>query len=121
MKTLGQLALILGLAYLGHLLAAGLSAPLPAGVIGILLLLGCLRMKWIAREWIDDAARFLTANMAFFFLPPAVEIIDNMGAVRPVLFRLLLVCAAGTVCAFFATYIAVRLLRKTTGNKEAGQ
>lgn len=113
MKMLSQLAVILGLAYAGHLLAAGLGVPLPASVIGILLLLIALRTGRLAESRVEGAANFLTANMAFFFLPSAVEIIGNVEAVRPVLFRLILVCVLSTAATFFAAYGAVCALQKT--------
>lgn len=121
MKLFGQLAIILAAAYIGHLLAAGLSAPLPAGVLGILLLLAALRLRRLAESSVDSAANFLMANMAFFFLPSAVDIIGNISLVRPVLFRLLAVIILSTAITFLATWHAVRILQKFTGNKEAGQ
>ncbi len=121
MKALGQLAIILGAAYLGHILAAGLSAPLPAGVIGILLLLAALRLRWLPEHKIDTAASFLMTNMAFFFLPAAVDIIGNIELVQNTLFRLLAVIALSTAATFFATYHTACALQKPAGKKKAEQ
>lgn len=119
MKLFGQLAIIFGAAYLGHVLAAGPGVPLPAGVLGILLLLAALRLHWIPEHRIDTAANFLLANMAFFFLPATVDIVGNIDLVRPVLLRLLAVIVLSTVVTFFATYQAVRIFQKLTGRKDA--
>jgi holin-like protein len=119
MKIFAQLALILALAYVGHLCAAVLSVPLPASVIGLLLLLIGLRTGWIPERRIDSAATFLTANMAFFFLPSAVEILGGLELVRPVLFRLLAVVVLGALVTFLATYGTVRVLQKWTARKES--
>ncbi|MCD8139970.1 MAG: CidA/LrgA family protein [Planctomycetaceae bacterium] len=107
---LGQIGLILALAYCGHLAVAGLSVPLPSSVVGLLLLAG-LRLGVVHEAWIGDAAHFLSANMAFFFLPSAVEILENYDRIHPVLVRLLAVCVISTVVTFLAAYWAVRMLQ----------
>ncbi len=119
MKLLGQLGVILAFSYAGHLLAAGLSIPLPASVIGILLLLAGMRTGWIAECRIDQVAHFLLANMAFFFIPSAVEIIENIGVIRPILFRVILICVLSTAATFFVSYMAVCALQKIAGKKDA--
>lgn len=112
MKTLQQIGLIFGIAYCGHLLANGAGIPLPASVIGLLLLLAGLRTGIINEKWIAEASYFLSANMAFFFLPSAVEILDNYHLVHSVLAQLLIVCIASTVLTFLATYVTVVFLQK---------
>ncbi len=119
MKILGQLGVILAFSYAGHVLAAGLSIPLPASVIGIVLLLVALRTGWIAECRMDQAANFLLANMAFFFIPSAVEIIENIENIRPALFRIILICVLSTTATFFMSYIAVCALQKISGKKDA--
>lgn len=109
MKVLGQLGIILGFAYAGHLLAFGLSISLPSSVLGLLLLLGALRLRLVPEEWLGDTAHFLSANMALFFLPPAVGIIENYHHINPVLGKLLFVCIASTL-ATYATVCALQRL-----------
>ncbi|MCD8352671.1 MAG: CidA/LrgA family protein [Planctomycetaceae bacterium] len=108
---IGQIGLILAIAYCGHLAVTGLSVPLPSSVVGLLLLLAGLRLGVVAEAWIGDAAHFLSANMAFFFLPSAVEIIENYDRIHPVLVRLLAVCIISTVVTFLAAYWSVRILQ----------
>lgn len=121
MKIPGQLALILAFSYAGHILAVAAGVPLPAGVIGILLLLAGLRLGWFKENWLDQAAYFLMGNMALFFLPSAVEILENVESIRPVLGRLVLVCILTTVITFVASYATARALQKLTGKKDSEQ
>lgn len=111
MKVLGQLGIILGFAYAGHLLAHGLSIPLPSSVLGLLLLLGALRLRLVPEEWLGGTAHFLSVNMAFFFLPSAVGILENYHHINPVLGKLLFVCIASTLATFIATYAVVCALQ----------
>ncbi len=108
---LGQLGLILAIAYCGHLAVTALSVPLPSSVVGLLLLLAGLRLGLVHEAWLGDAAHFLSANMAFFFLPSAVEIIENYDRIHPVLVRLVVVVVLSTIVTFLASYWAVRILQ----------
>ena len=121
MNILKQFGIILGFAYCGHLLAYGLLVPLPASVIGLVLLLTGLRLRIVSEKWLDDTAHFLSANMAFFFLPSAVEILESYEHIHPVLAKLVLVCIASTIVTFLASYASVRALQKLTGKRSADQ
>ena len=111
-NILWQVGIIFGFSYCGYILAYGLSIPLPASVIGLLLLLVGLRLRIVSEKWIDDAAHFLSANMAFFFLPSTIDLLENHMRIHPVLGELFIVCIASTAVTFFATYHTVRVLRK---------
>lgn len=115
MGVLTQTGIVIGFAYCGHILSAAFAVPLPASVTGLLLLLLALRLRILPGAWIEDATRFLGANMAFFFLPSAVEIIENYLHVEAVLWKLLFICAVSTCLTFLATYASARLFQRLFG------
>ncbi|MCC8190708.1 MAG: CidA/LrgA family protein [Planctomycetes bacterium] len=121
MLILQQLGIILAFAACGHLLANGLGLPLPNSVIGLILLLGGLRLRLLPEWRIGNVAQFLSANMAFFFLPSAVEIVENYAHIQPILLEILVVCTASTITTFCATYAVVRLLHRTRAAGQAGR
>lgn len=112
MRLFGQFAIILCFSYAGHLLANGLSVPLPSSVIGLVLLVAALRLRLLPEKWIADTAHFLSANMAFFFLPLSVEIVENYDHVKDVFAKLMFIAIVSTVVTFAASYSATRFLQR---------
>lgn len=111
MQIIGQLGIIFAFGFAGEILAALLPFTLPSSVIGLVLLLFCLRTGLLKVEQIGGAAGFLTANMAFFFLPSAVNILANYDMLKPVLWKLVIICFAGAALTFLTTYGTVWLIR----------
>jgi holin-like protein len=111
MVILRQLGIILAFGYASELIARYIPIGLPAGVLGILLVLAALGAKVLKPEHLGKTADFMSANMAFFFLPLAVTILQNYGSIGPALMRIIGICIITTVITFAATYATVRFLR----------
>ncbi|WP_112181938.1 CidA/LrgA family protein [Paraliobacillus zengyii] len=62
------------------LLAIGLkhllSIPIPASMIGLVLLFLALFFKIIKLEWVEQGANWLMAELLLFFIPSAVGIVN---------------------------------------------
>lgn len=52
------------------------NIPLPASMIGLILLFIGLQIKLIKLEWVEKGATWLLAELLLFFVPSAVGIID---------------------------------------------
>lgn len=63
---------------LGELAAWLTGGFVPGSVIGMVLLFAALALKLVKAETVKPAARFLTDNMALFFVPVGVGIINSM-------------------------------------------
>ena len=111
MRYIKQLGFILAFAFAGEMIARLVPGGLPASVTGMILLLAALGFKALKPAHIGETADFLSGVMGFFFLPAAVTILQNFEVIRPVVWRLLLICALCAFCTFFVTYGTVRLLR----------
>jgi holin-like protein len=111
MRIFSQLGIIFSFSFAGEILARYLPLGLPAGVLGLLLMLAALGMRFLKPEHLGESADFLTANMGFFFLPAIVMVLENFDAVRSVIWRLLGICIISAVCTFFVSYGTVRLCR----------
>ena len=82
-----------------------------------LLLSGVLKLAQV-----QDVTSFLTGNMAFFFIPAAVEILENYKPVADKLLPLLCVLLLTTVITFAVTAGTVSLcmaLQRRMGGKNA--
>ena len=109
MKILKQLAIIMVFGFAGELIYQITPFNFPGTVSGMLLMLLFLGIKVLRPEHIEQTADFLSANMAFFLIPAAVRILDSYDAIRPILFKLFLICFISTITTFMAAYIAVRI------------
>jgi len=72
-------AIIVGFLYLGVLLHR-VGAPIPGGVLGLLLLYVALSLGLVKLQWVEKTANLLLRHMALMFVPLTVALMD-MGAV----------------------------------------
>jgi holin-like protein len=112
MEILRQLGLILAFGFSSEIIARYIPIGLPSGVLGILLVLAALSAKILKPDHFGRTADFMSANMAFFFLPLAVTVLQNYESIRPVLFLFAAVCIITTALTFAVTYATVHLLRR---------
>ncbi|MFC5404877.1 CidA/LrgA family protein [Cohnella soli] len=76
------LAILFGYELLGYGIHEFLGMPLPANVIGLILLFVSLTRGWVKLEWIEQPARFLLRHMMIFFAPTIVGVLvfaDRLG------------------------------------------
>ena len=108
MKIFYQIGIIFGLCWVSEVVASLLPFSFPASVIAMLLLLLLLLTGLLKLEHIREKADFLLANMAIFFLPSLVGIIEYTDILQQYLLPLLLICAVSTVLTFAATALSIR-------------
>ncbi|PYF06456.1 CidA/LrgA family protein [Ureibacillus chungkukjangi] len=75
-RTIAQILILYVFYYIGVLIVKVTGLPLPASILGLVLLAVCLKMKWVKVEYIREGAGFLIAFMTLFFIPAIVGIID---------------------------------------------
>lgn len=78
MKALNQLAIILLILLASNFISSLLPFPFPASVLGMIILLILLSFKIIKIEDIEISSNFLLDNMAFFFIPAGVGLINSL-------------------------------------------
>lgn len=112
MRVLLQLALILGICYIGDLIHELTGIPIPGNILGMLILLLLLCLKIVKLEQIKEVSDFFLRRLAFFFLPPAIGLMlvgDDVKSQWPLL---LILCIAITIVTMAATGWTVQLLNK---------
>lgn len=50
--------------------------PIPASMIGLILLFGALMLKVVKLEWVEKGGNWLLAELLLFFIPSAVGIVN---------------------------------------------
>ena len=94
----------------------------PASVIGMVLLLICLLTGFLKIEHVQEKADFLLSNMAFFFVPAGVSIINYFDELKSTAAQLILICIISTVVTFavtaYSVVFTVHLMKKWKDRRE---
>ena len=112
MRIMLQLAIVFALCLLGEAIASVLPFPFPASVISMILVFLVLLQDQLKVYHIRKQTDFLLDNMAFFFIPAAVSIMDNLSYMQGKLVQIILICFISTVTTFFITAWSVQLTIK---------
>ena len=124
MKILCQVGVIFGVCWVSQILESLLPFAFPASVIGMLVLFLLLITRLLRVEHIQEKSDFLLANMAFFFLPAGVSILNYLEVLRSAALALVVICLVTTVLTFGATAWSVQLtvrLMKKRERKQTGK
>ncbi|HIT09756.1 MAG TPA: CidA/LrgA family protein [Candidatus Merdivicinus faecavium] len=119
MKILAQIALIFGVCLIGEGIARFL--PLPGSVVSMVLLFLLLLCRVVKPAQVEGTADFLLRNMAFFFIPAGVAVMESAGLLWENLLPFLAVCLITLVVTFAATALAVRFAIWLQGRLFAGK
>ena len=118
MNIMGELALIFGICLVGEGVAALLPVAFPASVISMVLLMVLLLTGAVKDRHIQTASHFLVANMAFFFLPSFVGLLEHIELLKSQLVPLLLIIVLTTPVVYLVTGWTVRLLMLRYRNRK---
>ena len=118
MKIIKQFGIIFSLCWLATVIEGLLPIAFPASVIAMLLLLVCLLAGVLKIDHIREKSDFLLANMAFFFIPAGVNVINYLDILKENWLPLLLICVITTVVTFAATAYSVRLVMRLLAGKK---
>lgn len=85
---------------------------IPGTIIGMLLLLTFLITEKIKLEHVNEVGTFLTSNMAFFFIPAAVSVIEYIDILKSVFLKIILIVIISTIINFFVIAWVVKITIK---------
>lgn len=109
MKILCQIAVIFSVCWLSTIIESILPFAFPASVISMILLFLLLLFKVVKVGHIREKSDFLLGNMAFFFIPAGVSVINYFDVLSKNLIPLLVICLVSTILTFAVTAYAVKL------------
>ena len=109
MKIIRQIGIIFLVCWLSEVIERFLPFTFPASVIGMALLLACLLTGVLKIRHIQEKADFLLENMAFFFIPAGVSIINYFDVLKSSAVQLIIICVVSTVVTFAVTAWSVKL------------
>lgn len=82
MKIVQQMAIILGISFLGELCRRLIPAPIPASIYGMVLLFLALWSKLLKIEHVKESGHFLVDNMGMLFVCPVVGLMNCLDILR---------------------------------------
>ena len=112
MKTLLQIGIVFLICLIGEIISLILPFPFPGSVIAMILLFLLLLFGALKVEHIRGKVEFMQQNMAFFFIPAGVGIIEYFGVLQSTWLPFLLICVITTILTFAATALTVTLVMK---------
>ena len=109
MTALVQLALIFGICLAGEAISALLPIVFPGSICAMLILLVLLCTKVVKTNQLAPTGTWLQKNMAFFFLPANISIMEEFGLISQFWLRLLFIGILTTIITFAAAAGAATL------------
>ncbi len=110
LRLLLELAILCTLFLFGGQLAAWLGWPIPAGVMGLALLLLLFASGVLKPAMLQLGAGWLMAEMLLFFIPALMSLLDYGALIRDEGWRILLVIAVSTLMVMVVTALTVELV-----------
>ena len=111
-NIMGELFLLFSLCLLGVIISQLLPIAIPASVITMLITLLFLLVHLIKEDQLSNVCDFLCSNLAFFFIPTCITIMDEFELIRTQGMVLLFICFVGTMLTFLCTAMVVVVLSK---------
>ena len=108
MKIIYQIGIRFTLCWASEIIEGLLPFSFPASVIGMILLFILLAFRVLKVEHIREKSDFLLSNMAFFFIPAGVSIINYFDVLKGNVGKLLLICFLTTILTFATTAWTIR-------------
>ncbi|WP_180888778.1 CidA/LrgA family protein [Raoultella planticola] len=98
-----QVLIYAGLFVSAEYLVNWLHLPLPANLVGMLMLLALIICRVIPLNWVRAGARWLLAEMLLFFVPAVVAVVNYTQLLMVDGWRIFLVIALSTLMVLGAT------------------
>lgn len=110
MNYIRQLGVLIACCVAGDALSILLHGALPGNVLGLTLLLLLLIFGPVRLNHVEHTADFLLQNMAFFFLPACLGVLEIFAQIKSEILAILTVCVLTTLCTAAATAFTVHIV-----------
>lgn len=121
MKIFKEILIIFSISMVGEFISSILPFSFPSSIIalGLMLIVLCLRV--VKEEDISTTGDFLLSNMAFFFIPASVKILELFELLKSVWVQIVLISLSTTIITFFVTGWAVELTIRLMEKRRNGK
>lgn len=102
-----QVGVYIALFICAQQLVEWLHLPLPANIVGMLLLLALIVLRIMPLKWVKAGGNWLLAEMLLFFVPAVVAVVNYGDLLKVEGWRICLVIALSTLMVLAATALVV--------------
>lgn len=118
LSIIGEIAIVFGICLVCEGVVSLLPFTFPASVLSMLVLLALLLTGVLKQRHISRISTFFVGNMAFFFLPSCVGLLEHWGTLSAVLLPFFAVAVLTTPLVYAATAWTIQLLMAFQQRKE---
>ncbi|CAG8947612.1 unnamed protein product, partial [Penicillium salamii] len=104
-----QLGFYIGLFIACDRLVSWLHLPLPANIVGMLLLLALIVTRIVPLNWVKAGSRWLLAEMLLFFIPAVVAVVNYGDLLRVDGWRICVVIGVSTLLVLVALLLLTHI------------
>ena len=119
MKILRQLLIIFFICAVCTAVSSFIAFP--ASVLSLAVLLVLLLANVVKKEHIKETSEFLLSNMAFFFIPAGVKIMEEFSKFSSHIIPILIIIFISTVLTFAASAFTVSIMIKFINKRKNGE
>ncbi|MDU5768301.1 CidA/LrgA family protein [Mixta calida] len=102
-----QVGIYIGLFIFAQQLVGWLHLPLPANIVGMLLLLTLIVLRIVPLKWVKAGGSWLLTEMLLFFVPAVVAVVNYGDLLKVEGWRICVVIALSTLMVLGATALVV--------------
>lgn len=118
MKLIFQLGIIFGVCLAGECISDVLPFTCPGGIVSMVLLFLLLLCGILKEEKLKEAGDFFLDNMAFFYIPVSVGMLEYFDIIRQNILKILLICLFSFMLTLISSYYTVVFVKKMMKGKE---
>ena len=110
MKISFQIAIVFLICFIGEIASKLSPFIFPASIASMLILFILLLLKIIKVNSIKEITSFLLNNMAFFYIPPAISIMEQWDFIKNSIVQILFICVVSFFITFITTAYTIKLV-----------
>ena len=111
MKILNELSIILGILLVSDIIQKLTNMPIPATVLGMVILLLCLITGIVKLENIENISDFFMKHLTFLFVPSCVGVLSSWGLIKDKWILLFLIIFITTIVGIVTTGLSVQIVK----------
>ncbi|MCY8308674.1 antiholin-like murein hydrolase modulator LrgA [Bacillus vallismortis] len=104
---------------ISNMIAAIVPIPIPASVVGLVLLFLLLCLKVIKLEQVETLGTSLTSLIGFLFVPSGISVMNSLGVMQQYGLQIVLVILLATIILLGATGLFSQLILSLSGKRKA--
>lgn len=121
MTIISQIAILFFVSFLSQIISIFLPFKFPTSIISMIVLFILLTSKFLNVKKIETVGNFLQKNIAIFFIPASVSIIDNFVYFKGKIFQIIFISFISFIISFLFTahtvQLVIKIQNKRKGNK----